>query len=195
MVTSNLTISAAAGKGLVINEIDYDNVGTDSNEYVEILNTGAMPIALANYSLVLVNGSNNMPYLTLSLASAGTLKPGQYLVVGSGTVMVPATALSVKFAAATNNVQNGSPDGALILNTATNTVVDALSYEGAITMAAIPGVGTVSLVEGTLLPAATADSNTTDGSLCRMPDGSDTNDAATDWKFCTKLTPGAANAL
>ena len=41
--------------------------------------------------------------------------------------------------------------------------------------------------------ATVADSNTAAGSLSRIPDGRDTNDAATDWVFTTTLTRGAAN--
>ena len=33
------------------------------------------------------------------------------------------------------------------------------------------------------------------GSLSRSPDGSDTNDAATDWVFTTTVTKGAANVV
>ena len=49
------------------------------------------------------------------------------------------------------------------------------------------------LVEGTLLPVDVADSNTVDGTLARIPDGADTDDAAADWSFTTTATPGAAN--
>jgi hypothetical protein len=52
----------------------------------------------------------------------------------------------------------------------------------------IPG-----LVEGTPLPVGVADSNTVTGSLARIPNGSDTGDAAADWRFTTTVTPGAAN--
>ena len=44
-----------------------------------------------------------------------------------------------------------------------------------------------------MLDAEIADSNTVAGSLIRHPDGSDTNDAATDWRFTTTVTKGAAN--
>lgn len=71
-------------------------------------------------------------------------------------------------------------------------LLDALSYEGAIDAATIGGA-TYDLVEGTVLPAATADSNTIAGSLSRIPNGSDTDDAATDWAFTTTVTQGAAN--
>jgi hypothetical protein len=51
--------------------------------------------------------------------------------------------------------------------------------------------GSVSLVEGTA--TGVADSNTTGGSLCRLPNGSDTNQASVDWAFCTTLTLGGPN--
>ena len=57
----------------------------------------------------------------------------------------------------------------------------------------IAGLGDVSLVEGTALPANVADSNTVPASLCRLPDGVDTDDAATDWAPSSTPTPGAAN--
>ena len=96
----------------------------------------------------------------------------------------------------TNYIQNGSPDGMALVDTSTETLIDALSYEGAITAATIPGFAApVSLVEGTVLPTSVADSNTVQGSLCRLPNGTDTNDAANDWKFCGTVTPGAANAM
>jgi hypothetical protein len=54
---------------------------------------------------------------------------------------------------------------------------------------------TYSLVEGTALAADVADSNAVAASLIRSPDGSDTNDAATDWALTTTVTKGAANVL
>ena len=44
-----------------------------------------------------------------------------------------------------------------------------------------------------MLDASVADSNTVDGSLARIPDGQDTNDANADWEFTSTKTPGAAN--
>jgi hypothetical protein len=93
-----------------------------------------------------------------------------------------------------DQIQNGAPDGIAVIDSVTNTVIDALSYEGSITMATIANFpGPVSLVEGTALDPAIADSNTVTRSLCRFPNGSDTNDAATDWIACGTLTPGATN--
>jgi hypothetical protein len=56
-----------------------------------------------------------------------------------------------------------------------------------------PATPPTSLVEGTVLPTATADSNQTDGSLCRSPNGQDTNNAAADWKFCATKSAGLPN--
>ena len=71
-------------------------------------------------------------------------------------------------------------------------MIDALSYEGAIERAFI-GPFAHSLVEGNALPASVADSNSVTGSLARLPNGSDTEDAATDWAFTTTVTPGGEN--
>jgi hypothetical protein len=185
--------AAPCPPGLVINEVDYDQSGFDTDEYVEILNGSGTPVNLSGVSLVLVNGATSTPYLTVALGSAGTLSAGQYLVVRNSTVPVPGGVATIDFVAADGNVQNGAPDGLALVDTNAGTLIDALSYEGSITAAMIPGVGTVSLVEGTALPPATADGETGPASLCRLPNGSDSNDAATDWALCATLTPGAAN--
>jgi hypothetical protein len=179
--------------GLVINEVDYDQVNTDSAEFVEILNNTGAPYDLANHALVLVNGNGNVVYLTLSLAAAGTLDPGQYLIVANANFVVPPEAKKVNFAKANDNIENGAPDGLAIVDTATMKVVDALSYEGSITMVNIANVGMVSLVEGTALPMNLQDSNAEAGSFSRLPNGYDGNNAATDWKLSKTPTPAAAN--
>jgi len=89
-------------------------------------------------------------------------------------------------------MQNGAPDGVALVDTGTKELLDALSYEGEIGSATIDGQA-YDLVEGTALPASVADSNAVDGSLSRIPDGNDSNDAATDWAFTETKTPGAAN--
>ncbi len=193
--TSNITVSAGANH-LVINEVDYDQINTDNAEYIEIKNPTGMPISLTGLAIVLVNGSNSTEYKRIDLSGAGTLGAGKYLVIAAaGTVVGPdATLLTPAGWLATDNVQNGAPDGIALINVTTKTVVDALSYEGGIMAAVITGfTGTTSLIEGTALDVATADSNTVVGALCRFADGKDTDQANADWKFCTTLTVGAAN--
>jgi hypothetical protein len=196
MASAAITVQAAPGMGLVINEIDYDNIGTDTAEYVELYNAGNAAMALDGFQLVFVNGANNTVYTTVDLGPAGTIMPGQYLVVGATSVVspLPASVLTIDAGAVSNYIQNGAPDGMALIDTNNGTVIDAISYEGAITAATITGFSApVNLVEGTVLPTSVADSNTAQGSLCRLPNGADSNNAATDWKFCGTVTPGNAN--
>jgi hypothetical protein len=146
-------------------------VGADSGGFVEIKNVGSSTASLDGIALVLVNGGDSQEYARSTLT--GSLAAGAYLVIEI-------------------EAQNGSPDGVALVDTATHALLDALSYEGAISAAVIDGQ-TYNLVEGTMLPETVADSNTQDGSLSRIPDGTDSGDAATDWKFTTTKTPGAAN--
>jgi hypothetical protein len=118
-----------------------------------------------------VNGGDGQEYARVALT--GSLAAGAYL------------SLAIE-------AQNGAPDGVALIDTASGALLDALSYEGEITTAVISGQ-TYNLVEGTPLPATVADSNTVDGSLSRIPDGQDTNNAASDWAFTQTKTPGAAN--
>jgi hypothetical protein len=100
----------------------------------------------------------------------------------------------IAFGAAVDNIQNGDPDGVALIDNTTHTLIDALSYGGAITSVTPAGFSSsVSLVEGTALPATTIDSTTAPAALCRSPNGQDTDDAATDWKLCTTLSVGSAN--
>ncbi|HET9990044.1 MAG TPA: lamin tail domain-containing protein, partial [Kofleriaceae bacterium] len=173
---------------------DYDQVGTDNTEYIEIYNPSAAAISLANKTLYLVNGSNSEVYGTVDLSSAVSLPAHGYLVVAGAGVTVPGGALKIDPGWTHDAVQNGAPDGLALVDTSTNTLIDALSYEGSITAAMLPGFATpASLVEGTVLASTVADSNTTDGSLCRHPNGQDTDNAAADWGLCATLSPGTAN--
>lgn len=181
-----VSAAAFAQPGLVINEIDYDQIGTDTAEFVEIYNGSAAPVNLADYTLYFVNGANNAVYLTVTLGP-GTLAPGGYWVLGSATV----TNVNQAFGAAQDSVQNGAPDGVALVHVADAVLVDALSYEGSVTAAIIPGIGTASLVEGS--PTSVADDNVTPGrGLSRLPNGTDTNNASADWANAP-ITPGAAN--
>ncbi|MEZ4360816.1 MAG: lamin tail domain-containing protein [Kofleriaceae bacterium] len=197
---------AATPAGLIINEIDYDQVGSDNAEYIELYNGTNAAIDLTNLYISLINGSatSNTEYKRLSLADATPnhmLPANTYLVIGNAGLTVGAGAIlyTPMGWAASDNVQNGAPDGVALISVPdvgqdTATFLDRLSYEGPMTAVTIPNfAGTQTLVEGTVLPATVADSNTVLGSLCRIPNGSDSNNAAADWAFCPTLTPGSAN--
>jgi hypothetical protein len=188
----NGTDPLAGTATLVINEIDYDQIGTDTAELVEILNVSTNSVDLSSVALVFINGASSVQYFRTNLS--GILPAGGYLVLASSNVTVAAGAQVVRFSVSDNIIQNGAPDGALLLETSRSRIIDALSYEGSITNAVITGVpGTFNLVEGTTLSASVADSGSVQGSLIRSPNGADTNDAATDWRFTMTPTPGAPN--
>lgn len=179
---------------LVLNELDYDMVGTDNAEYIELMNPSSQSANLAGLRVVLVNGSNSQQYDSVDLSPASSLGPGEYLVIAGSMVTVPPSAKKLDPVWSVDQIQNGSPDGLAIVDPVTQTVIDALSYEGSITAATLTDFSMpVSLVEGTVLPTSVQDSNTAVRTLCRNPDGHDTNDAATDWSICTTPTPGTAN--
>jgi hypothetical protein len=180
---------------LAINEVDYDNVGTDTAEYVELYNPSATSADLAGLRLVLVNGATSQQYDSIDLSPAGSLAAGEYLVIAGSGVTVPPSAKKLDPVWSLDQIQNGSPDGMAIVDPVTQTVLDALSYEGSITAASITDFAQpISLVEGNAIPGNVADSSSVTRSLCRNPSGQDTNDAATDWTTSATLTPGTANA-
>ncbi|MGH1365400.1 MAG: T9SS type A sorting domain-containing protein [Calditrichia bacterium] len=122
-----LMLSAALSAQVYINEVDYDQPGTDEAEFVELV--GPDGTDLSGYTLELVNGNNGSIYNTVDLAGQTIPSDNEsgfgFLVIGSTNVA------NVDFTPSgwiANAVQNGSPDGILLkLN---GTVVDGISYEG-----------------------------------------------------------------
>ena len=132
----------------MINEVDYDQVGADTGGFVEIANAGDARRRPRRDRARARQRRRRTEYARKALT--GTLAAGAYLVVDV-------------------DPQNGAPDGLALVDTATDTLLDALSYEGAIDAATIGGA-TYDLVEGTLLPVDVADSNTVEGTLARIPE-------------------------
>jgi predicted extracellular nuclease len=117
---------AAAAISVFINEIHYDNAGTDAGEAIEI--AGPAGTNLSGWSLVLYNGAGGASYNTLALTG---IIPDQQ--AGFGTL---------HFTYPVNGIQNGSPDGIALVNGAT--VVQFLSYEGTFTAVGGPANGMLS---------------------------------------------------
>ncbi len=192
--TVDITVPPPAPGTLIINEVDYDSVGTDAAEYVELYNPGDLPVSLTGKQLILVNGESTpagMQYRTVDLGT-NELAAGAYLVVRAPSVVVAGGAITVDWGTS-DQIQNG-PDGLFIWDSVNMVVLDKLSYEGAVstTMPNDPAVA-LSLVEGTR--SSLVDSNTIAGSFSRIPNGIDTNDAESDWAFTTCLSAGRANAF
>lgn len=172
-----------ASAQVVINEVDYDQPGTDNAEYIEILNTGSSAFPLQYLQVVLVNGNagGSAVYATLENVSWPALLAGEFFVIcaNAGTPNCDAVVTP-----ATNLIQNGSPDAiALVITQPEPMVLDALSYGGS-----VPGY-----TEGT--GTSQEDSNLTSGiSIGRLPDGADTGDNNADFqRMCS--TPGTANLI
>ena len=191
---SNATVTVSTGAThLVINEVDYDQVTSDNAEFIEIYNPSSTAVSLAGKQVILVNGNTGLLYDTIDLGT-GMLAGNSYLVIAGANVSVISPATKLDPGWTTDKVQNGAPDGIALIDNVAHTLIDALSYEGAMTMVDLPGFAApVSLVEGTMLPVASADSNTADASLCRSPNGQDTDDAAADWRVCALPSAGLAN--
>lgn len=83
VLLSSAALSAAVSTTIVINEVDYDQPGTDTAEFIELKNVGTSSIDLTGWNLQLVNGAvTTSPaiYTTLALAPV-TLAAGAYYVI------------------------------------------------------------------------------------------------------------------
>lgn len=118
---------ARAAPAVFINEIHYDNTGTDAGEAIEI--AGPAGTDLTGWSVVLYNGSGGAVYDTDALS--GTI-PDQDNGYGTVSLSYPA-----------NGIQNGAPDGIALVDAA-SAVVQFLSYEGTFTAVGGPADGLTS---------------------------------------------------
>ena len=188
---------AAARAQLVINEVDYDQPGADTQEFVEIYNPGPAPVVHSGDDVwaIFLDGATH--FVVGGYSDPSRLAAGQYLVFASPTVAVAPGAIRRNFILNQDSLGNGAPDGIVLVRRSGTTagceVLDAISYEGPMSAPLAPDCGIIDLVEGTALPAHIEDSDVMPGSLVRLPNGSDTNDASTDWILSSTPTPGAPN--
>ncbi|MBU2939053.1 T9SS type A sorting domain-containing protein [Lacinutrix sp. C3R15] len=114
LLTLLITTSLAA-QNVFINELHYDNTGSDTGEGFEI--AGPAGTDLSGWEVVLYNGSNSSEYDTVTLSG---IIPNEGM--GYGTLAF--------FKA---GIQNGAPDGLALVDN-TDTIIQFLSYEGVITI-------------------------------------------------------------
>ena len=112
--------SVGAPAAVFINEIHYDDstAAGDVGEAIEVVATSGE--SLADYDLVLYNGSNSSVYDTDAVPAGSAGACGGTVTIGS--VSYPS-----------NGVQNGAPDGVALVQRASSTVIQFLSYEGTMT--------------------------------------------------------------
>jgi hypothetical protein len=152
-----------------INEIHYDNSGTDAGEAIEI--AGPAGANLAGWSLVLYNGANGQSYNSRTLS--GVIPDQQN---GFGTLV---------FDYPTDGIQNGSPDGIALVNG--TALVQFLSYEGSFTAVNGPAAG----VTSTDIGVAETSSTPLGESLQLRGAGSIYQDFT--WDVPSPSSPGAVN--
>ncbi|TCK65139.1 putative secreted protein (Por secretion system target) [Winogradskyella wandonensis] len=119
LFTLLISIASFGQTTVFINEIHYDNSGSDVNEGVEI--AGPAGTDLTNYTITLYNGNGGASYNSVALSG---LIPNEGSS-GYGAVWFPIS-----------GIQNGGPDGIALDNG--GALIQFLSYEGSFT-----GVGGV----------------------------------------------------
>lgn len=178
-VAADVAVSESALGALVINEVDYDQPGTDSGEFIELYNRTGASISLDGIKLMLINGNGNAVYLTVDLT--GTLDAGGYLVVGAPGVTVPGGVTKVVEDDSNGGfIQNG-PDGIALIDATNDLLLDGLAYESDLMNVTLPGLSApVDMLTD-------AGSDTGSDSLSRSPNG------VGDFAVSATPTPGAAN--
>ncbi|MBN1888546.1 MAG: lamin tail domain-containing protein [Thermoflexales bacterium] len=175
--TASFSVEQDVQPGLVINEIDYDQPGTDTAEFAEIKNTSVQTLNLDIYALEFVNGLDTSVYRTIDLPDVD-LAPGGYYVVCADAASVANCDLDVS--PDSNLIQNGAPDAVALV--AGGAVVDAVSYEGDTGAPYTEGSG-----------VGLQDDDSAGAGLSRFPDGIDSGQNNLDLsRRC--ITPGQANA-
>ncbi|HEV7475948.1 MAG TPA: lamin tail domain-containing protein, partial [Pyrinomonadaceae bacterium] len=127
-----LTVTPATPPHVVINEVDSDQLGTDSGEFVEIYDGGAGNTSLSGTVVVFYNGSDDKSYAAFDLDGFSTNSsgyftlgdaavPGVDFVFNDGAMQNGADAVAIYFANAAN-----FPSGTSVT---TNNLIDALVYD------------------------------------------------------------------
>ena len=123
-----------------INEIHYNNVGTDTDEFIEI--AGPAGTDIFPYRLYLYNGSNGTIYN--EMFKTGTI-PDEGNGFGAIAYNYPIGGIN------SNGIQNGSPDGIALVHN--GVVIQFLSYGGTFTATNGPAVGLTSTDIGVSEPS------------------------------------------
>jgi hypothetical protein len=162
---------------LVVNEIDYDQSGSDTAEFLELKNVSAGTINLDPYEVRLVTGDTGTVYKTIALPNVD-LAAGDYYVVCGNAATVANCDLDVS--PNSDLIQNGAPDAVAVADS--GGIVDTVSYEGD-----SPGGYT----EGSGSGLVDSGANAAEG-ISRYSDGTDTDQNNADLApHC--ISPGETN--
>ncbi len=197
-LSAMLLTGASIGQAqIVINEVDADQVGTDSAEFVELYDGGVGNTSLTDLSLVLYNGSDNLSYLAFDLDGQSTDGNGYFVLCGDAANVANC---DLDVSPNTNLIQNGEDAVALLVGDAVNYPNDtALPADGDIVDAIVYETGSdtnsgllVLLNAGQSVVDEGGGGNQTSHSNQRCPNGSG-GPRNTDTYIQFNPTPGAEN--
>ena len=174
-ITLSSCIALSSHASVVINEIDYDQPGTDAAEFIELYNSGASAVSLDNFTIELINGNNSLSYRTINLSSFNIDADAYFVVCGDASLIANC---DYSFTTTTSWMQNGAPDGVGLYEN--DHLLDSLSYEGVL----------FPLTEGDQL--LVIDNAIDNFSISRIANGIDTNNNANDFQLGC-VTPGTIN--
>lgn len=190
---ANEPCACPAASGVVINEVDYDDDGTDDHEFVELFNPTGSAIDVTGWTLAFYS-ENDSRQDGSALLTGSIPAGGYYVITGSGSDTTPSDVMM------SDAFQNGTE--AVVLYDGVpgvGSIVDVVVYEGSFGSADLldaTGVTTVGTIPTELNMSIGSDSAMGPepdlNSLQRVSDGCDRMNPSTDWTFGTS-TPGAAN--
>lgn len=177
LLAGGLLLACGAGQAAVfVNEVHYDNAGSDSGERVEIVATDGE--SLSGYRVYLYNGGGSPG--SASVYGSTAVPPGSVSSCG-GSVRIATIAY------ARDGLQNG-PNDAMALVDAGGQVVQFLGYEGSVTGGSGPAAGMTS----DSLPVAENSDTPAGTSLQLRGNGSGYGDFS--WAASSTQSFGACNA-
>jgi predicted extracellular nuclease len=163
-----LCVSSVQATSVFINEIHYDNTGSDTGEFIEI--AAPQGTDLNGWTVELYNGNNGTEYATKELSGVMQDDSGGY-----GFMTVDHS-----------GIQNGAPDGMALIDAEGN-VVQFLSYEGSFIATDATAAGLTSDDIGVTEPGSTP------VGFSLQLSGNGTEYADFSWQAAATETPDSVN--
>lgn len=174
-----LTLTSASAS-LIINEVDYDQPGSDHAEFIELLNSGPGLLSLNGYTISLFNGATGTHYRRFDLSDYQIAADSYFVLCGNSNYVANCNFDTTKDSSLIQN--GGSKADAITLNL-NGSLIDSLVYEGNLE-GDIEG-------QGDQLNDHSIDYFM---GLSRLPNGYDSNNDNHDFQSSC-ITPGFANTV
>ncbi len=191
--TSTCESACDSTSGVVINEVDYNQLGIDVGEYVELY--GPAGQSIFGHKLIFYDGSpdDRSPYREVPLA--GFIPGDEHFVVGSAQVP---NVLQVAWTV--DAIKNDAPNGIVLTKPAEtppfeDIVVQAISYGGSFVGAAGPAAGVTFVDMGVTDQVSANQDLSAEVSLQRLPNVFGDWVATSDDGLGPDGTPGLINEL